>query len=252
MNRLLEVGFQLAGHWQLEGEALRLELLRFATRRNVLYAFVSDGQVMYIGKTTQSLSTRMRGYLNPSATQTTNINNNRRIKELLQIGAAAQILVLPDNGLLRYGGFHINLAAGLEDDLIRTVDPPWNGGRTEPLVEAHPERLVDSVEENAPLPAAEATFSIVLHTTYYRQGFFNVGVDHESLLGADGEPIEIYLGQDPSPVTGSINRSANKNHTPRVTGGVDLKRWFQRVASEKDRVDVEVLSPNSIRLIPRR
>lgn len=36
MNRLLEIGFQLAGHWLLEAGGLKLELVRFATRKNVL------------------------------------------------------------------------------------------------------------------------------------------------------------------------------------------------------------------------
>jgi len=39
--------------------------------------------------------------------------------------------VLADHGLLHYGGFHVNLAAGLEDSLIRDLNPPWNGGKKE-------------------------------------------------------------------------------------------------------------------------
>jgi hypothetical protein len=42
-----------------------------------------------------------------------------------------EIYMLPDNGLLRYGGFHINLAAGLEDDLINKLSPAWNKGLKE-------------------------------------------------------------------------------------------------------------------------
>jgi hypothetical protein len=34
-------------------------------------------------------------------------------------------------GLLAYGGFHVNLAAGLEDSLILDLSPLWNGGRKE-------------------------------------------------------------------------------------------------------------------------
>jgi hypothetical protein len=32
----------------------------------------------------------------------------------------------PDNGLLHYSGFHVNLAAGLEDSLVATIKLPWN------------------------------------------------------------------------------------------------------------------------------
>ena len=71
----------------------------------------------------------MRGYRSPSATQLTNVRNNRSVLDALGLGATVEIYVLPDNGLLYYGGFHINLAAGLEDSLIRELRPPWNGGR---------------------------------------------------------------------------------------------------------------------------
>ena len=41
------------------------------------------------------------------------------------------IFVLPDNGLLHYGLFHVNLAAGLEDSIVRELNPPWNGDQKE-------------------------------------------------------------------------------------------------------------------------
>ena len=68
----------------------------------------------------------MYGYQNPGPTQSTNIKGNKLIKELLATSAPVEIYALPDNGLLYYGGFHVNLAAGLEDNLIATLSPPWN------------------------------------------------------------------------------------------------------------------------------
>jgi hypothetical protein len=70
----------------------------------------------------------MSGYKTPTKTQTTNINNHRRIKDFLSLGVAVEILALPDSGLLHYGQFHLNLAAALEDAIIRVIDPEWNGG----------------------------------------------------------------------------------------------------------------------------
>ena len=111
MNRLLDIGFEPAGHWTLEDEKLKCELTCHSSQRNILYAFVCDGQVKYVGKTIRSLAARMAGYRTPGRTQTTNINNHRRIKELLADGVAVEILALPDSGLLHYGKFHLNLAA---------------------------------------------------------------------------------------------------------------------------------------------
>src|SRR6266404_6664038 len=127
MNRLLEIGFEPAGHWLQKGDGLAFELSRHASQRNILYAFVSDGEVKYVGKTVQALRARMGGYKNPAPSQTTNVSNNSRIKALLQTGAAVDILALPDNGLLHYGQFHMNLAAGLEDNIISLLNPEWNG-----------------------------------------------------------------------------------------------------------------------------
>jgi hypothetical protein len=77
------------------------------------------------------LSTRLAGYQRPGKTQFTNIRSNGKILDLLSQQKSVEIYVLVDTGLLSYGGFHVNLAAGLEDSLIEALRPPWNlTGRT--------------------------------------------------------------------------------------------------------------------------
>ena len=244
MNRLLEIGFEPAGHWSLEGEALRFDLARHATQKNVLYAFVCDGQVKYIGKTVQPLRVRLSGYRTPADTQSTNIANNRRIRELVAAGVAVEILALPDNGLLHYGPFHVNLAAALEDDIIRVIKPEWNGGKVDR--ESPAELGSDTLQ--AANQSALTAFEFVLQPTYYRTGFFNVGVAAQSSLGADGERIELFLGDNTQPILGTINRTANSNGTPRVMGGTGLRDWFQTDAIEMAKITVRVLSPKALRL----
>lgn len=244
MNRLLEIGFEPAGHWLFEDGKLQVQLTRHAAQKNVLYAFVCDGEVKYVGKTTSALAVRMAGYRAPSESQRTNQRNHRHIKELLASGVAVEIFALPDNGLLHYGRFHLNLAAALEDDIIRVINPEWNGGAKEPwskTADAAPDALTE-------VPPPVSTFDFTLQPTYFRTGFFNVGVAHEAELGADGETIELFLGAAPQPILGVINRRANTNGTPRVMGGPGLRDWFQANASVMDRIVVEVLSPTSIRL----
>lgn len=116
MNRLTQIGFELAGHWKLEDDQLTLELIRHGAQKNILYAFVCDGEVKYVGKTVQTLAKRMNGYRNPTETQTTNVKNHEHIKRLLSAGAAVDVMALPDNGLLHYGQFHVNLAAKADQD----------------------------------------------------------------------------------------------------------------------------------------
>jgi hypothetical protein len=132
LNRLVDIGFRIAGVWKLGGGGVVCELHDdFAAARNVLYAFAADGQLMYVGKTVQPLRARMTGYRNPGATQSTNIKNNHNIRQSLEQGKRIEVYVLPDNGLLHYGKFHVNLAAALEDSVVRELNPPWNGGQKE-------------------------------------------------------------------------------------------------------------------------
>jgi hypothetical protein len=131
LGAIKAIGFTVAGCWTQTNTGLAFELNDLANARNVLYAFVVDDELMYLGKTVQSLRTRMAGYKTPGPTQSTNVRNNLKIRKILAQGKRVQILVLPDNGLLHYGGFHVNLAAGLEDSLVRKLTPPWNGGKKE-------------------------------------------------------------------------------------------------------------------------
>lgn len=251
MNELLNIGFQPCGHWLLEGDRIRSDLARFSTLKNVLYAFVSDGTLMYVGKTSQPLASRMGGYRNPAPTQSTNVRNNARIRSLLQAGSAVEILALPDNSLHHYGIFHLNLAAGLEDDIIRKLQPPWNGDRGISAAEIAQAKLGDSeeaqVEQQVELPV-QHTFLLNLGITYHRTGFFNVGVADQQWIGADGEMVEFHLPALDEPILGTINRRANLNGTPRLMGGTALRDWFQTWGKAGDRLEVTVLSPNALRL----
>lgn len=279
MNRLLDIGFLVAGDWFLEDGALRIAFRQLAEQRNVLYAFVCDGEVKYIGVSTQTLRKRMAGYRSPGPKSTTNIRNNRNIRDLLTQGVTVEVYALPDSGLMHYGPFHLNLAAGLEASIIASLRPEWNivanrlmkeqsrDGEPE-LVELQPAEL----DENATPVEATADTSIVahdldvprsadddsvllgkfeftLHPSYWKDGFFNGGVAATDLLGAGGERIEIFFGDEAVPIGGTINRNSPGNQTPRVHGGRELKWRFQTLPEYTPMV-VEVQSPTSIRIRP--
>ena len=126
IERLENMGFKQVGEWSVDLGKTKFILHDASTARNVLYAFISQNTVMYIGKTVQTLKQRMGGYKNPAPTQSTNIKGNKFITEALMTNQPVAIYALPDNGLLYYGGFHVNLAAGLEDNLVKAIKPAWN------------------------------------------------------------------------------------------------------------------------------
>jgi hypothetical protein len=270
MNRLLDIGFQFAGHWLLEKESIQIAIRQYGEQRNVLYAFICDGEVCYIGQSTQTLRKRMGGYIRPAPDSSTNIKNNRNIRELLAAGAAVDVYVLPDNGLMHYGPYHLNLAAGLEASLIAALTPQWNGhtrkrqqkapGKgpaggevTEYLPESRLE-VSEPTEAEGPVeplpPTPQATFEFRLEDSYWSKGFFNGRKAADPYLGADGDNIEIFVGNEHKPILGNINRTATGNNTPRVFGGPELRNRFQAYPRMTEMV-VEVYSPTSIRIRPK-
>lgn len=118
MNRLIKIGFTKVGYWTIVDSKIRYRLSSHAKEKNVLYCYVSNDQVLYIGKTTRSLETRLKGYQKPGPTQRTNIRVNDKILHQLGKGLSIDIYILPDSGLFKYGDFNISIAGGLEDTLI--------------------------------------------------------------------------------------------------------------------------------------
>ena len=126
IERLNDAGFTRVGIWTLESGRPKYSLEREATTYNVLYSFVGPEEVLYIGKTTIALRDRMYQYQRPGTSQRTNIRVNELLYSYLEIGSQITIFALPDPGNLEYHGFHLNLAAGIEDSVISQLQPKWN------------------------------------------------------------------------------------------------------------------------------
>jgi hypothetical protein len=126
LERLEAIGFRRVGVWMIQDERITLTLDECGNSKNILYSFVIDQEPVYIGKTVQKLKQRLYGYANPGPTQSTNIRGNKNISESIANGKTVEIFALPDHGLLYFGGFHLNLAAALEDSLVLSLRPIWN------------------------------------------------------------------------------------------------------------------------------
>lgn len=128
VKRLEEVGFLRVGSWEIaHGEpTFILDVAQGRVDQGVLYAFVCGRAVLYLGKTTQPLRKRLHGYQRPGASQRTNIAARARIVEMLGAEHQLEIYAFFDNGGTHYGGLKVNVAAGLEDALIRELQPAWN------------------------------------------------------------------------------------------------------------------------------
>jgi hypothetical protein len=267
MDRILKIGFKNVGFWQRHNrnpDWIFFESRTVAPHPHTLYAFVIDGDVMYVGKTSKTLKGRMGNYMRAATQQakdSTNARNARNILSALRAGQTVDIYALPDEELHHYGAFHLNLAAALEDSIIAVLNPEWNGGKklvvddvedVDPDVVFAPVQLPQRTPEPTPLPLplprATQAFFVKMGATYFEKGFFNIGVDGGGSLGEDGETIELYLGNMATPALGTINRRANLNGTPRIFGGKRLRQWVQETMKQDDTMTVEVLTPTAIRL----
>jgi hypothetical protein len=127
MDRLQHVGFQKSGCWALKSGMIDFELKEnIAGYSNVLYAFIVNDSVKYVGKSTMTLKQRMQQYKTPGPTQSTNTKNNANIMKELEAGKSVEIYAFIDSGLFSDGGFRLNLAEGLETSIIEDLRPEWN------------------------------------------------------------------------------------------------------------------------------
>ncbi|MEG3135648.1 GIY-YIG nuclease family protein [Rouxiella sp. T17] len=258
MDRLLKIGFIKIGYWELQDDQLHYVMTEsFTDGCNNLYAFVCDGEVKYIGKTTRLLKKRMYHYKRPGATQSTNIKNNANIRDALLQSMGVDILVLPDNGLMHYGQFHLNLAAGLEDSMIKIINPEWNGSTritggdnilsTKSIIDDESEILSDEVsEEMVILESKDYTFNMA--PTYWKRGFFNVSVASSEEFSYDGDKLTIVNHDGSVILTAIINRTANRTKAPRIMGGTGLRNFFQENYKVDDVVSYRMLSMNTMQL----
>lgn len=89
-------------------------------------------------------------------------------------------------------------------------------------------------------------FNLTLQQTYFKTGFFNVGVGYDRYVRNTDGPVRLRLGRDGSEIEGTINRRANNNGTARVMGGVALRNWFQSNFELMDTVAVDLASQDVI------
>ncbi|HOY29467.1 MAG TPA: GIY-YIG nuclease family protein [Flavobacteriales bacterium] len=137
LARIRSIGLVHAGIWKLNDPIIEFSLMHgFPDRDDVLYAFVIEESVKYVGITSKRLSERMGQYAKPYATQSTNIRLKEFIRDSLKSGIEVSVYALPSSLPIHVGEFPLNIAAGIEYSLIERLDPDWNtDGRSKKLRE---------------------------------------------------------------------------------------------------------------------
>ena len=122
----IEIGFKRVGMWSLMGDTLQLNLYEMQKSTPALYAFVNAQHILYVGKTSQYLAKRLYFYAKPRPSQSTNIRVNANLRKMLKADTEINIYGYSPKSIKKIGNFNLDLPAGLENDIIRQIQPAWN------------------------------------------------------------------------------------------------------------------------------
>ena len=134
---LKEHGFNLAGNIALNmsdcatsNEFIKASLLSLSDAKDfhdVVYVYLVDGRIVYVGESGESFATRFTRHIR-GVSQKAPIPSRVRWKELLTSNGSAQIYI-HKCGVVDYFGEEVSPRVGFESALITKFNPPLNSPR---------------------------------------------------------------------------------------------------------------------------
>ncbi|ESU19167.1 hypothetical protein FCR2A7T_25900 [Flavobacterium cauense R2A-7] len=232
IEELNQIGFEKIGEWKINKRgALDYEITTDKTTE-VLYSFVKvDNQkeeIIYIGKTIRTIINRLNGYKKPGNSQFTNIRINKEILNLLKSDLNVNIYLFKCNDVITYKSHNINLAAGLEDTLIKYFKPKYNLHGNQRIIDdvELSENLIKLTNDMNDDKNCQNHYLIEKTTTVSNlEGKINLGNVPFSFLPEYGEIINIYLG-DIVLQANFINGNNNGGNNPRINC-VAIGNWLR-------------------------
>ena len=257
LDDLLDIGFFKVGYWFLGDNisGLDFKLSQSNTEKKVLYAFVENNIIHYIGKTDNTLEKRMNGYKNAGCSQRTNIRVQSEIKNLLKSTKQIEIYCFVDKSNYKHKWIKIRLSAGIEDNLIESFKPTWNyrSNKKTKIKETLCETIENEnsiVDINLDLDINKIgikTFSI--NTNEVRNGRINFprNVINYDLLPSFGSIVTVYLGtKNDSFFQATLIDSGNGN--ARINKTL-LKSWYTEEGLENQKYfNLDIINKTTFRI----
>ncbi len=250
MKKLTEIGFKKVGKWSFENNLFQYELNENYTSKNILYSFVIENEIKYIGKSVKTITQRLNGYRRPNISQRTNFRLNNLIIEKLRKGKEVEIYLFEDNAELSYKGKKINLSAGLEDNLIAEHLPEWNTLGKNRKSTNKKTAIKLKTKENVMEKKYNEDIIVTIGEAYYNQGFFNIGSKYSELLPKNNlDPIKIQIEENKNEIIiGKIYKFSDSGQTRIKDQSGEYKRWVQKNFNKKDVFKVEIIEKDFIKL----
>lgn len=246
IGKLLEYGFVPTGFWGLTYKqktplAFYIDE-ELALLSEVLYAFVANEQVIYIGITSNSLRERMKGYKygKKSARDSEKIeaSTNKKLHKVilgkLKENKTIDIYVLHKPSLGEYMGLSISPISGIEHSLIKEFDEGQ-------LLNDRGKKSTRKVKKQK---KDGNRFQMTLLKEYFNKGKIGFGKASIPFLPKQSSvPMVINLGK--RTIIGTFTISGN---TVSVNGKKDLKEWYASNCKLGDKVWVEIIDHKNIKL----
>ncbi|CAK7262075.1 MULTISPECIES: GIY-YIG nuclease family protein [unclassified Shinella] len=121
---LMAAGFRPAGRWETpDGASLARGF--DVDRKPGVYVYAVNGVIAYVGSAQRGLHRRLRHY-EISKKMKTAMRIRSEILASLARGDAVDVYLLPAPPAMFWNGLPVDAIAGIEDGLIRKINPPWN------------------------------------------------------------------------------------------------------------------------------
>lgn len=123
---LIALGFVPVGAWALLSDSPACTIQNHPDRSPVVYAFLVEDFVMYVGKSNRSLRDRIGNLVHPEPSQRANQRSLLQIKQALAEGKRVTVYALVDWEPVTHRGLALDLPTALESTLVDRMCPPWN------------------------------------------------------------------------------------------------------------------------------
>ena len=250
VEKLSNIGFIIVGEWKCSIKSekeIEFNIFQFENEADLLYAFESDGQVHYIGKTEKTLKERMSNYKagrNLTAGSTNKLVY-KNILNLINKGKKINIHILLDNAHLSYHGIKISLPSGLESNLIQSFNEfqLWNSRNNLSSFKEidTTNSTVETYFENQ-----SNIFKLKLSKEYYNKGVISIPKRFKNhVLDTKGVQIKLIIENEKNIIFPTYTISGENM---KINGKSDLKDWFKKHFQLNDIVNIEIISPKEFRV----
>jgi hypothetical protein len=253
MIKLLEIGFEIVGNWEIskkDTSRIAHTISSHSDLTDLIYAFVSDNQVKYIGMTDSTLKKRMDLYKSGKENGTAGSTNKKvhtEILRLLKNQKKVDIYVLSNVALPTYKGFRVSIAFGIELSLIehfenstKEIGGLWNKRGT---------TQKGNYPSSTPRPngAVQNPFSMELKQESYTKGVISFGKKYAHLLPENSCAVLVKIGNAHQEVASTFTLSGGN----RKIGfkNQQLKKWFdEEKLGIGSSIMVEIVNTNKIKI----